>query len=189
MNKFFASVMGKKNQVEDIQCPVCGYYCTGKGGIGCIDKPFLVHLTDDKRYEREGGLMSKIDQFFTAVMKIKKHPRLSDVWITESGLIFLSSLNGETSYETRKWFQEHEPEVFDDYLNYCYHELDSNASLTNVFDSQLSIENFYRYLTEYFDEWGYKECVKLSGNENGIMVTTGKICKYPEAEKIVKVEK
>lgn len=23
----------------DIQCPVCGYYCLGKGGIGCIDKP------------------------------------------------------------------------------------------------------------------------------------------------------
>ena len=27
---------------EDIQCPVCGYYCLGKGGIGCIDKPFYV---------------------------------------------------------------------------------------------------------------------------------------------------
>lgn len=24
---------------EDIQCPVCGYYCLGKGGVGCIDKP------------------------------------------------------------------------------------------------------------------------------------------------------
>lgn len=23
----------------DIQCPVCGYYCLGNGGIGCIDKP------------------------------------------------------------------------------------------------------------------------------------------------------
>lgn len=27
---------------EDIQCPVCGYYCLGKGGYGCIDKPKLV---------------------------------------------------------------------------------------------------------------------------------------------------
>lgn len=26
----------------DEQCPVCGYYCLGKGGIGCIDKPTLV---------------------------------------------------------------------------------------------------------------------------------------------------
>lgn len=26
---------------EEIQCPVCGYYCLGKGGVGCIDKPNL----------------------------------------------------------------------------------------------------------------------------------------------------
>lgn len=24
-------------------CPVCGYYCLGKGGFGCIDKPSLVN--------------------------------------------------------------------------------------------------------------------------------------------------
>ena len=27
---------------EDISCPVCGYYCLGRGGMGCIDKPFIV---------------------------------------------------------------------------------------------------------------------------------------------------
>ena len=27
---------------DDAQCPVCGYYCLGKGGYGCIDKPSLV---------------------------------------------------------------------------------------------------------------------------------------------------
>lgn len=27
----------------DIRCPVCGYYCLGNGGIGCIDKPSLVY--------------------------------------------------------------------------------------------------------------------------------------------------
>lgn len=26
---------------ENEQCPVCGYYCLGKGGDGCIDKPRL----------------------------------------------------------------------------------------------------------------------------------------------------
>ena len=26
---------------EDIQCPVCGYYCIGNGGVGCIYKPDL----------------------------------------------------------------------------------------------------------------------------------------------------
>lgn len=27
---------------EKEQCPVCGYYCLGKGGYGCIDKPSVV---------------------------------------------------------------------------------------------------------------------------------------------------
>ena len=26
---------------EDIYCPVCGYYCLGRGGVCCIDKPTL----------------------------------------------------------------------------------------------------------------------------------------------------
>lgn len=26
----------------DAVCPVCGYYCAGKGGVFCIDKPWLV---------------------------------------------------------------------------------------------------------------------------------------------------
>lgn len=29
-------------RVSEIQCPACGYYCNGKGGFGCIDKPTLV---------------------------------------------------------------------------------------------------------------------------------------------------
>ena len=37
---------------RDIQCPVCGHYCLGRGGIGCIDKPSLVegggNKMDDK---------------------------------------------------------------------------------------------------------------------------------------------
>ena len=24
--------------VEDLECPVCGYYCLGNGVFGCIDK-------------------------------------------------------------------------------------------------------------------------------------------------------
>ena len=32
----------KHKREEEIQCPVCGYYCLGKGGHGCIDKPSLV---------------------------------------------------------------------------------------------------------------------------------------------------
>jgi hypothetical protein len=25
----------------DVHCPVCGFYCLGKGGVSCIDKPTL----------------------------------------------------------------------------------------------------------------------------------------------------
>lgn len=32
---------------EDIQCPVCGYYCLGKGGVGCIDKPRWVAIQEE----------------------------------------------------------------------------------------------------------------------------------------------
>ena len=29
----------EKYKNTQIQCPVCGFYCIGKGGFGCIDKP------------------------------------------------------------------------------------------------------------------------------------------------------
>jgi len=35
------TVRRKKIDTSDIICPVCGYYCTGKGGYGCIDKPSM----------------------------------------------------------------------------------------------------------------------------------------------------
>ncbi len=38
-------------EAENIQCPVCGYYCLGNGGFGCIDKPRLVEL-EDENHER-----------------------------------------------------------------------------------------------------------------------------------------
>lgn len=34
--------MDAKYKPEDEECPVCGYYCLGRGGICCIDKPGLV---------------------------------------------------------------------------------------------------------------------------------------------------
>ncbi len=32
----------RNNRNKNTNCPVCGYYCLGTGGIGCIDKPSLV---------------------------------------------------------------------------------------------------------------------------------------------------
>lgn len=31
--------MSDTNKLREAHCPVCGYYCLGKGGYGCIDKP------------------------------------------------------------------------------------------------------------------------------------------------------
>jgi len=41
---------------ENAQCPVCGYYCLGKGGHGCIDKPGMLCKTceDFKATEQTG---------------------------------------------------------------------------------------------------------------------------------------
>jgi hypothetical protein len=31
-----------------IVCPVCGYYCLGKGGFGCIDKPNMIKIQGER---------------------------------------------------------------------------------------------------------------------------------------------
>jgi hypothetical protein len=33
---------------KEIRCPVCGYLCLGHGGVGCIDKPFMVKLEEEQ---------------------------------------------------------------------------------------------------------------------------------------------
>lgn len=37
----------QQHKALNLVCPVCGYYCLGKGGIGCIDKPKLTGLRKD----------------------------------------------------------------------------------------------------------------------------------------------
>jgi hypothetical protein len=31
---------------DNESCPVCGFYCLGNGGLGCIDKPKLTGLQE-----------------------------------------------------------------------------------------------------------------------------------------------
>ena len=40
--KLKSFIKGEEKKPEDEQCPVCGYYCTGNGGVGCIGKPDMV---------------------------------------------------------------------------------------------------------------------------------------------------
>lgn len=44
---FFKRVKSEQKP-EDIQCPVCGYYCLGHGGYGCIIKPHLCGYVEDE---------------------------------------------------------------------------------------------------------------------------------------------
>jgi hypothetical protein len=38
---------------DNTVCPVCGYYCLGKGGDGCIDKPTLCGLNSQDAQAKE----------------------------------------------------------------------------------------------------------------------------------------
>ena len=37
---------------KDMRCPVCGYYCLGKGGVGCINKPMFCGLDNDTKINK-----------------------------------------------------------------------------------------------------------------------------------------
>ncbi len=39
---------------KDEMCPICGYLCLGKGGIGCIDKPILCGM--ESKQHIKGGV-------------------------------------------------------------------------------------------------------------------------------------
>jgi len=36
------------NEAANLNCPVCGYYCLGNGGVGCIDKLGMYNLALSK---------------------------------------------------------------------------------------------------------------------------------------------
>ena len=44
-----------KIDFEKLFCPVCGFYCYGNGGLGCIDKKGLYEMTDNDKPEFFGG--------------------------------------------------------------------------------------------------------------------------------------
>lgn len=43
--ELFDEKQGRNTKNDNITCPTCGYYCLGKGGFGCIDKPNLTGLS------------------------------------------------------------------------------------------------------------------------------------------------
>lgn len=51
---------------DDAFCPVCGYYCLGKGGMGCIDKPSLIKM-EGEQMQRKLELIERVN---TPKMKV-----------------------------------------------------------------------------------------------------------------------
>ncbi len=43
-----AEMFDREKKPSERHCPVCGYYCLGRGGAGCIDKPGLVEREQGK---------------------------------------------------------------------------------------------------------------------------------------------
>ena len=58
---------------DDIQCPVCGYYCLGNGGLGCIDKPGFVKKLNlyDKAVEERRWSHSRANLGHNATQIVK----------------------------------------------------------------------------------------------------------------------
>lgn len=100
-----------------------------------------------------------MNKFFAAVMNVEKTHLAPAFWSASS--------NGEISFEVRKWFEDNRPDVWEEYLDYMYfrHRDDDFGSKKYpiILTAQLSIDNFYAYLTEHFQEWGYKECQYCDG--------------------------
>jgi len=45
----------REEEIKAVFCPVCGYYCLGKGGIGCIDKKGFYEMRpkEDDHYPKD----------------------------------------------------------------------------------------------------------------------------------------
>lgn len=59
----------KKKDYSEEQCPVCGYYCIGKGGFGCIDKPSLVDFIKIDKSDSKKEKECKHEWFLAKVLK------------------------------------------------------------------------------------------------------------------------
>jgi uncharacterized Zn finger protein (UPF0148 family) len=69
--------------IEDISCPVCGYYCLGRGGIFCIDKPSMIedyhNMKKDKAKKKIRKLKDKIKELRKSVNFWRKESATHEV--------------------------------------------------------------------------------------------------------------
>lgn len=64
---------------DTINCPVCGYYCRGNGGMGCIDKPNFIK----NQYLAVGDVcmfLSKLESMTINMVDVYIYDTESFVW-------------------------------------------------------------------------------------------------------------
>ena len=68
--------MSELREAAEIQCPVCGYYCLGNGGIGCIDKPYLYEAALSNQPEPEGTVGELFDEEIITQHAYNEHDKV-----------------------------------------------------------------------------------------------------------------
>lgn len=105
----------------------------------------------------------------------------------------------------RKWWEEHEPDVWNNYICHEHSVLfpQDDFDWFDILEAQLNLPNFYTYLKQHWQEWGYEDCgykqhckndcqiydyCPLMPDAAKMSVCTGCICKYPQIKKIMEGE-
>jgi len=84
----------RNNAFDDEICPVCGYYCNGKGGFGCIDKPVLTGLRKTPRPEPARKPMTE-EEINKEFVGNKKYEQTGDALFNFfKGIRFAEKLHG-----------------------------------------------------------------------------------------------
>lgn len=56
------------HDMSEIYCPVCGFYCLGNGGHGCIDKPRLVGISPKEANTNYDDLLASYNALRSALI-------------------------------------------------------------------------------------------------------------------------
>jgi len=141
--------------------------------------------------------MDKMTQFFAGVMGVCLHE-----WEHKVGQIYKCKKCGKIGSpdpvtlrfkadwtpslndpDFRKWWTEHEPEVYGKYLDECESNVvfgpNKYLNAIKVQEAQLNLTNLYDYLKAHFDQWAYVECTGSYA---------GAYCKYPAVKEMMEGE-
>ena len=90
--------------MKDIQCPVCGYYCLGNGGYGCIDKPSLVFKTFPNELETLRAKVAELEAQLDYYRGLEPVAWVSTLdRLPPDKTVVLAVVNGKIRLVERRW--------------------------------------------------------------------------------------